>query len=146
MIYHSEYIIRTIVLWVNRKNKITRLGNTFEEIEKGVLLNAPNLDRKTYFTYASFIISLFTLGFIPITVTAMIVYLSTCGLNFGLMFCMLMLIPVFISNKLSKKAKQCNQEKFLIEFTTKDLIWSLFKYFTITSVMIATMMWLASTH
>lgn len=134
-----------IVLWANKQAKIPQLGNNVE-VDNGALVSAPNSERKAYFTYASFIISLVTLALIPITITAMILYLVTQGLSFGLILCMPMLISVFISNKLSQKATQCNQEKFLVEFSRQDLLGSLIKYFTLTSIMVGTMMWLASTH
>lgn len=143
MNYHSENLVRTVVLAAIRQGKMS-LGNDYREIEKAALRNAPNSERKAYFAYASFVMSLVAFMLILISIPLMIVYLSTQGLDWGLIFCMPFFYAVFISNKLTRKANQCNQEKYLIELTTKDLFLSLAKYFILIGIFVGIMMWLAS--
>lgn len=80
MMYHSENLVRTIVLSANSKGKMS-LGNDYREIEKAALRNAPNSERKAYFAYASFVMSLVAFMLILISIPLMIVYLSTQGLD-----------------------------------------------------------------
>lgn len=144
MSYHSEKIVRTIVLAANKRGILQLVGVTSQQIEDGALTSATNWERKHYFTYAMVIMSwMVTILGIP-SGLLILAYMSILGNNLGLVLCMPFWIPYFITNSLERKVKQCDRAKKPLVFSSKDLRICLLKAGMLGFAIMGTIVWIIS--
>lgn len=123
MLYHSEPVTRSIVLWAMKK-LYPEDYTLWAEVERGALTEASNRERKEYFGYACGTLGWFILPFIPCSVLSMFLLMSiTHSMNVLVGFSLILIfLPNSISGAFLKKQKQCDTSAEPVVFATKDLI------------------------